>query len=221
MKTLFYTIYKITNLIDGKIYIGSHKTRNVNDTYMGSGKYLLAAQKKYGLENFKKEILFVFDSAEEMYAKEAELVNEEFLVTENTYNLKVGGFGGFDYINARKLQGFAKNPALAKENYRHLLELSAEQLSSRAINGGVSSGNLHNTNKTGICDRLINATGRELANSPEAIAKKKETWKNTGRGIGTKNSQSGTVWITDGVETKKIKSSTDIPDGWRRGRIKC
>ena len=35
-----------------------------------------------------------------MYAKEAELVNEEFLMNENTYNLKIGGFGGFDYINS-------------------------------------------------------------------------------------------------------------------------
>jgi hypothetical protein len=48
------------------------------------------------MDNFKKEILFVFDNPEEMYAKEAELVNEEFLVTENTYNLKVGGF---DFVN--------------------------------------------------------------------------------------------------------------------------
>ena len=40
------------------------------------------------------EVLFVFDTPEEMYAKEAELVNEEFLLNENTYNLKQGGFGG-------------------------------------------------------------------------------------------------------------------------------
>lgn len=96
---MFYTIYKITNLLDGKIYIGSHKTKKLDDAYMGSGKYLKAAQKKYGMENFKKEILFIFDNPEEMYVKEAELVNEEFLVTENTYNLKVGGFGGWDYLN--------------------------------------------------------------------------------------------------------------------------
>ena len=96
---MFYTIYKITNQINGKFYTGSHKTKDLDDSYIGSGKYLIRAQHKYGIENFKKEILFIFNTAEEMYAKEAEIVNEDFLTTENTYNLKVGGFGGWDYVN--------------------------------------------------------------------------------------------------------------------------
>ena len=45
---MFYLIYKTTNLINGKIYIGSHRTTDINDSYMGSGKYLLYALKKYG-----------------------------------------------------------------------------------------------------------------------------------------------------------------------------
>ncbi len=106
---MFYTIYKITNQLDGKIYIGAHKTRELDDGYMGSGKYLKAAQKKYGLENFKKKILFMFDNPEEMYAKEAELVNQDFLMEENTYNLRIGGFGGWDYVNTNAL--YPKNQA--------------------------------------------------------------------------------------------------------------
>jgi hypothetical protein len=54
----YYTIYKTTNLINGKIYIGKHETSDLNDTYMGSGKVLMNAIKKYGKDSFKKEILF-------------------------------------------------------------------------------------------------------------------------------------------------------------------
>lgn len=91
---MFYLVYKITNQINGKIYIGVHKTSNDKDSYMGSGKALIRAQQKYGLENFTKEILHYCSSEEEMYNKEEELVNREFVIREDTYNLKVGGKGG-------------------------------------------------------------------------------------------------------------------------------
>lgn len=88
-------IYKITNLINNKIYIGAHQTDDINDSYMGSGAYLHKAYKKYGIKHFKKEILFECSSRKEMYQKEAEIVDEEFVARFDTYNLKVGGDGGF------------------------------------------------------------------------------------------------------------------------------
>ena len=111
---MFYTIYKITNQINGKVYIGSHKTKDLNDKYMGSGKYLKYAQEKHGIENFTKEILFVFDTPEQMYEKESEIVNDEFLTEQNTYNIKIGGFGGWDYINNNKLSGYSKKEVYSK-----------------------------------------------------------------------------------------------------------
>lgn len=90
---MFYTVYKITNLIDGKYYIGVHQTRNLLDGYMGSGRLIQQEQQRCGMNNFVKEILFVFDNPDEMFAKEAELVSKNVAISEETYNLKRGGNG--------------------------------------------------------------------------------------------------------------------------------
>lgn len=89
-----YTIYQITNKLNGKIYIGKHQTENINDGYFGSGIALRKAVKKYGKDSFKKEILFVFDTEVEMNAKEREIITEDFVKRKDTYNLGVGGEGG-------------------------------------------------------------------------------------------------------------------------------
>jgi hypothetical protein len=89
-----YTIYQIKNKINNKIYIGKHQTKNIDDDYFGSGVALRKAIKKHGKENFVKEILFVFDSEDEMNKKEKEIITEEFVRRKDTYNLGVGGEGG-------------------------------------------------------------------------------------------------------------------------------
>ena len=52
---MHYIIYKITNQINGKYYIGRHATKDVNDSYMGSGIGIKNAIAKYGVENFINE----------------------------------------------------------------------------------------------------------------------------------------------------------------------
>jgi hypothetical protein len=96
--TTFYCLYKITNTINGKIYIGVHRTSNLDDGYMGSGKAIQAAIIKYGVEHFHKEILETFYTSEEMYEREKQIVNEEFLLRDDVYNIQRGGHGGFEYL---------------------------------------------------------------------------------------------------------------------------
>ena len=94
----FYIIYKIVNTVNGKFYIGMHKTTDINDDYYGSGINIRAAIKKYKIENFKKYILHVFAKRKDAIKKEKELVTEELIKNPMCYNLTVGGNGGFHHI---------------------------------------------------------------------------------------------------------------------------
>lgn len=88
-----FTVYKILNLTTNEYYIGVHKTSNPNDNYLGSGLHIKNQVKKYGKENFKKEILFEFDKEEDAFQKEIELVNAN--ITDNLcLNIGPGGIGG-------------------------------------------------------------------------------------------------------------------------------
>lgn len=100
-KLMYFTVYKTTNIVNGKIYVGSHKTDNINDEYLGSGKYLTRSIQKYGKENFKKEILQIFDNPDDMFILEAKIVDENFVKRDDTYNMKIGGYGGWDHINSK------------------------------------------------------------------------------------------------------------------------
>ena len=62
----YYLIYKITNLVNCKMYIGKHQTDDIDDEYMGSGKILKRAISKYGVDCFRKEYLMLCESKEEM-----------------------------------------------------------------------------------------------------------------------------------------------------------
>lgn len=92
-----YYIYRITNKINGKTYVGKHEYKKLNDSYMGSGVLLKRAQKKYGIENFEKEIL-VFNISKKEHA---DLLEKTFIASErekvgreNCYNIADGGQGG-------------------------------------------------------------------------------------------------------------------------------
>lgn len=210
---MFYTIYKITNLLDGKIYIGAHKTKKLDDAYMGSGKYLKSAQKKYGMDNFKKDILFVFDNPEEMYAKEAELVNEEFLMNENTYNLKVGGFGGWDYANTDKQ--YMKKDSYRKTRSDIAVNLYKSGKIGLSLHSDVSKAKRAQT----LQERGIKFSTVHMQTS-EVNEKRIHTMKEIGHQSGQKNSQHGTRWIhsVHDRKSKKILKDEPLPDGWLEGR---
>lgn len=107
-----YYVYKITNLLNNRYYIGIHKTDNFSDNYMGSGKLIKLAIEKYGQENFIKEKLFEYETIEEALLKERELIDT---TDPKTYNLHFGGKGGWDYVNTLNLENCMKNPVVVEK----------------------------------------------------------------------------------------------------------
>lgn len=91
-----YYIYKTTNNVNGKIYIGQRVTclPIEKDDYLGSGKLLLKAIDKYGKQNFSKQILHIVNCRSQLNQIQKQLVNEEFISLTTNYNLALGGYGG-------------------------------------------------------------------------------------------------------------------------------
>ena len=86
-------IYKTTNLLNGLIYIGlSTKTIEESTNYIGSGLRFLDAVKKYGQENFSKEILQECTSTDTLRRAEVYWI-KRFDSTNPSigYNLSPGG----------------------------------------------------------------------------------------------------------------------------------
>jgi group I intron endonuclease len=155
---LYYTIYRTTNKINGKFYIGKHQTKNLNDGYMGSGKLLKRAIKKYGVDNFTKEILFIFDNEEDMNSKEKELV----VLGESSYNLCEGGNGGFGYIN-RMSEILAKRDSKAG----YVASFEAMTNSEKNVKAGLRSKEM----KVGIHNPMNKYDWTGKKHKPETIEK--------------------------------------------------
>lgn len=93
-------IYLTTNLLNNRMYIGKHKSDKYDKSYYGSGKILLQAIAKYGIDNFKNEILYIANDEDELNNKEIEYIDfyrNKF--GKLLYNIAIGGNGGDTFSN--------------------------------------------------------------------------------------------------------------------------
>lgn len=203
MKRKFNYFYKIENEINGKFYYGVHRTDNIKDDYMGSGKRIRYAIDKYGIENFNREILLFFDTYEEALDHEAEYVNEELLMDPSCYNLKPGGKGGF-----------------CNEMHRHLCQHNGGVQSMKKLRERINNDEefrLYRQSK--INTGLKKRTDRPFKGKHHTKESKiKIGISNSISQKGERNSQFGTCWITNGTINKKIHKGDLIPHGWKLGR---
>ena len=88
---MYYTVYKVTNTINGKVYIGRHRTDNLNDGYFASGVLINHAVKKYGRKNFEREIIHFAKDFDDMKRLELEEIEKHH--GSNCYNLSMASNG--------------------------------------------------------------------------------------------------------------------------------
>jgi hypothetical protein len=203
----YHFIYKTTNLLSGKYYIGMHSTDNLNDGYMGSGKRLKRSLNKYGKENHKTEVLEFLNSKEELKKREEEIVNLNEIAKEKCMNLKVGGTGGFSVESAKR--GTMKMIKIITEKKKNDL-------------------NFYNKWKKSVSDSLKERHRQGKIKYDTFTGKKhsEESKNKTGEANkikqkGELNSQFGTCWITKDGINKKIKKEvieSYNKDGWVKGR---
>lgn len=132
-----YYLYKTRNLINQKIYIGIHKSSNIErDPYLGSGIALLRAVRKYGRNSFSRTILGKFKRLDEALLAESKIVNKEFLSRKDVYNIVSGGGGLYNPEQIRKLAKTCKkvwsDPIKRKErSERSKLQFSDPEMRRR------------------------------------------------------------------------------------------
>jgi group I intron endonuclease len=130
-------IYRTTNLINQKFYVGKDTHNNPN--YYGSGKRLKLAIKKYGIENFKKEVLEVCDTLELLNEREKFWIKELNAISEG-YNISLGGDGGDTISNnprrdeiSKKISESNKGKFIGKTNSKETREKISNALKGRFV----------------------------------------------------------------------------------------
>lgn len=229
-------LYVKTHNLTGLRYLGKTKSSDPY-SYRGSGKVWTRHIKKHGYD-VTTEIIFQSTNPIEIrqqglyYSRLWNVVN-----SKEWANLKEeSGDGGWD----QKLTSASIQNLYGVDNPSHIPEVR-QKLS--LITVGLKNKDLRNFAneafrlKYGADHPMQVLKIREKANSnriatfqtrygvtnplqiPDIKERQKQALSKIGHQQGSKNSQYGTMWITNGLENKKIKRVDNIPEGWYKGRV--
>jgi group I intron endonuclease len=226
METYGY-IYITTNKFNGKRYIGQHKHKNWDSKYIGSGKYLKRAIKKYGLENFTCFPLAWAWNKNELNKLEIDYIAHY----KPEYNLTKGGDG---FTGNHREESKQK----MKDSWRyekHFSEKTKKKLSEKTKGENNPMYGKHHSKESIEKNRQSNLGHKQ---SDEIIRKKVESRKGykhseeTKKKIGKKNKghkhseeskkkmsefSRGIKWFNNGIKSIRAK---DAPDGFNSGMLK-
>jgi len=212
----YHYIYRITCLKNDRYYIGMHSTDSLDDGYFGGGKRIKNSIRKHGKNSHRKEILEFFENRGLLRQREIELVNEELLNDPMCMNLQPGGGGGF-----------------SSEEHRESFLKAGIEVSKEA---GIEGAKMHSEKMKAdpeyrvYCIKQIKESLEDIFQYGKGVnnnffgrkhtgeTKKKIGEKNSISQNGKGNSQFGTRWINNNTESKKIKKTDELPDGWTYGR---
>jgi group I intron endonuclease len=160
-------VYKTTCLINNKIYVGKDSKKNARRSlkYLGSGKIFKKAIKKYGKENFKKEILEECYSEEQLNEREKFWIKTLNTIIPNGYNICAGGEGGDNFTNnpdkeeiRKKISEHRKGKAKGEHNAmskmkgdKHFFWGKKRPNHSKAMSGDKNSSSLLSISKRKNC----------------------------------------------------------------------
>ena len=221
-------VYKLLDHQEKMEYIGIHATNDINDGYETSGAITRPLVREFGYgDRFEYVVLFDFDNDEEMYAKEAELVNKEYVAREDTYNQVVGGNrSNFRSVNQRKKEDkeFAEKCRLAASESRKgkiyinngktvkMVDKDSPLLDSPEWDLGRLKGQTVKGRKWYHNDET------SIMAYPDDPRLQEGEWEE-GRGIAKNKDR---VWINNGSVNKMVHKESDLlndPD-WVKGAVK-
>ena len=211
-----FIVYKTTNLVNQKIYVGQHNT-SADDGYLGSGLLLERAIEKYGVENFKRSTIEFctssnIDERETYWIEELDARNSQI-----GYNIAQGGSGGFtrdwneeerkqisermkDYVNNLSEEEFNKRMEKLNIGFDNYIKID-ENRKKLSINASLRKRQKHSKEtKQKMSD---NSWIKGKKHKEESIIKMKETIKNKG---GRKGNKNGMFKKHHSNETKEILS---------------
>lgn len=232
-------IYKTTNLINGKIYIGQKKSKKrFYDNYFGSGLLINRALEKYGIENFKVEMICECNSQEELNLQERFYIRK--LNSQNKsigYNVLPGGQYIPDIMDSEEIRKAKSDGAkkfwdsLSKEERYQFCKSRKESMNSEKGRKHLREGQLGRKLPQEVKDKIANqSTDRISINNGKHSTKiKKEDldkylsngWKIGELPRGPKKKEYLQYWVTNGIESKLVFEKdieTYLNKGWRRGR---
>lgn len=203
------------------IYIGRHVTTKLTDSYFGSGRELKNAIKEFGINNFQKDILFVFDNINDMIDKETELVNDDFRKRLDTYNLALGG-NGFGMLGVKLSEETCKKMSDSRTGKSRTFSKTHCENISKSRKGS------RQTDEANQKRRLTQTGQKRKPHTDET--KHKISLGNSGKKLTAERkkqlsvSVKGTIWVSN-IELQKTKMIKPellekfLQNGWELGRF--